>query len=69
MSFPDINKTPTVQSIAPPCKTAPIPGLPEVPGAMDPKTGELPDAAAPGDLVHLLRRHGGEPDAARTRAR
>ena len=38
VSFPDINKTPTVQGIAPPCKNTPIPGLPEVPGAVDPKT-------------------------------
>jgi arylsulfatase len=38
VSFPDINKSPLVQSIAPPCKNTPIPGLPEVPGAVDPKT-------------------------------
>jgi arylsulfatase len=38
VSFPDINKTPLVQSVAPPCKNTPIPGLPEVPGAVDPKT-------------------------------
>ena len=38
VSFPDINKTPTEQGIAPPCKNTPIPGLPEVPGAVDPKT-------------------------------
>jgi arylsulfatase len=38
VSFPDINKTPTQQTIAPPCKNTPIPGLPEVPGAVDPKT-------------------------------
>ena len=38
VSFPDINKSPTVQGIAPPCKNTPIPGLPEVPGAVDPKT-------------------------------
>jgi arylsulfatase A-like enzyme len=38
VSFPDINKTPTVQDIAPPCKNTPIPGLSEVPGAVDPKT-------------------------------
>jgi arylsulfatase len=38
VSFPDINKTPTVQSVAPPCKNTPVPGLPEVPGAVDPKT-------------------------------
>ena len=38
VSFPDINKTPTVQSVAPPCRNTPIPGVPEVPGAVDPKT-------------------------------
>ena len=38
VSFLDINKTPTEQGIAPPCKNTPIPGLPEVPGAVDQKT-------------------------------
>ena len=38
VSFPDINKTPTDQTVAPPCKNTSIPGLPEVPGAVDPKT-------------------------------
>src|SRR5436189_393460 len=38
VSFPDINKTPNVQTVAPPCKNTPIKGLPEVPGAVDPKT-------------------------------
>jgi arylsulfatase A-like enzyme len=38
VSFLDINKTPTQQTVAPPCKNTPIPGLPEVPGAVDPKT-------------------------------
>ena len=38
VSFPDINKTPTQQTVAPPCKNTPIPGLLEVPGAVDPKT-------------------------------
>jgi arylsulfatase A-like enzyme len=38
VSFPDINKSPTQQSVAPPCKNTPIPGIPEVPGAVDPKT-------------------------------
>ncbi len=39
VSFPDINSSPTVQGIAPPCKNTPVPGLPEVPGAIDPKEG------------------------------
>jgi arylsulfatase len=38
VSFPDINKTPTEQAVAPPCKNTPVPGLAEVPGAVDPKT-------------------------------
>ena len=38
VSFLDINKTPTEQGIAPPCKNTPIPGLAEVPGAVDQKT-------------------------------
>ena len=38
VSFPDINKTPTDQTVAPPCKNTPVPGLPEVPGAVDPRT-------------------------------
>ncbi len=38
VSFPDLNKTPLVQTIAPPCKNTPIPGIPEVPGAVDPRT-------------------------------
>src|SRR6202166_232164 len=38
VSFPDINKSPTVQGVAPPCKNTPIPGLTEVPGAVDPQT-------------------------------
>ena len=38
VSFPDINKSPTEQGIVPPCKNTPIPGLTEVPGAVDPRT-------------------------------
>ncbi len=38
VSFPDINKSPTLQTVAPPCKNTPIPGIPEVPGALDPRT-------------------------------
>ena len=39
VSFVDINKTPTEQGIAPPCKNTPIKGLSDVPGAIDPKDG------------------------------
>lgn len=38
VSFVDLNKSPLVQGIAPPCKATPVPGLPEVPGAVDPRT-------------------------------
>src|SRR5215831_18238674 len=38
VSFPDINSNPTTQGISPPCKNTPVPGLPEISGAVDPKT-------------------------------
>jgi arylsulfatase len=38
VSFPDINKNPQTQQVAPPCRNTPIPGIPEVPGAVDPRT-------------------------------
>jgi arylsulfatase len=38
VSFPDINSSPTNQGVAPPCKNTPIPGVPELAGAVDPKT-------------------------------
>ncbi|MEO8739247.1 MAG: arylsulfatase [Casimicrobiaceae bacterium] len=38
VSFPDINKSPTNQSVVPPCTNTPVPGLAEVPGAVDPRT-------------------------------
>jgi len=38
VSFPDINSSPNQQVVAPPCRNTPIPGVPEVPGAVDPKT-------------------------------
>nr|WP_084652070.1 arylsulfatase [Bosea sp. BIWAKO-01] len=38
VSFPDINRTPTQQTVAPPCINTTIPGLPPVPGAVDPRT-------------------------------
>jgi arylsulfatase len=39
VSFPDINKSPTEQGICPPQKVATIPGIPDPPGAIDPKDG------------------------------
>ncbi len=38
VSFPDLNKSPTQQAFAAPCRNTPIPGVPEVPGAVDPRT-------------------------------
>lgn len=38
VSFPDINKSPTEQTVAPPCKNTPVPGLSDPPGAVDQKT-------------------------------
>ncbi|GLK84046.1 arylsulfatase [Ancylobacter defluvii] len=38
VSFPDINRTPTEQTVAPPCLNTPVPGLTDPPGAVDPKT-------------------------------
>jgi arylsulfatase A-like enzyme len=38
VSFPDINKDPKTQTVAPPCKNTPIPGVAEVAGAVDPRT-------------------------------
>ena len=38
VSFPDINKSPTEQTVVPPCKNTPIPGLSDPPGAVDPRT-------------------------------
>src|SRR6266478_2824482 len=38
VSSPDINSSPTIQAVAPPCRNTPIPGVPDVPGAMDPRT-------------------------------
>jgi len=38
VSFPDINSTPTVQAIVPPCKNTPVRGLSDPPGAVDANT-------------------------------
>ena len=38
VSFPDINKSPTEQTVVPPCKNSPVPGLSDPPGAVDPRT-------------------------------
>jgi arylsulfatase A-like enzyme len=38
VSFPDINKSATEQTIVPPCKNTPVPGLSDPPDAVDQKT-------------------------------
>ena len=38
VSFPDINRSPTVQAVVPPCKNEPVRGLSDPPGAVDPQT-------------------------------
>jgi len=58
VSFPDINKTPTVQAVAPPCKNTPIPGLNEVPGAVDPKTATC--LTPPRPVLHCTSKDGSE---------
>jgi len=39
VSFPDINSSPTVQAVVPPCTPIPIPGVPNPAGSIDPKSG------------------------------
>ena len=62
VSFPDINKTPTEQTVAPPCKNTPIPGVAEVPGAVDPKTTTCLTPPRNDSRVQVLRWLGGKPD-------
>jgi len=47
VSFPDINSSPTKQAVVPPMKMVPIPGIPETPGAIDPKDGVCMAAPRP----------------------
>lgn len=47
VSFPDINKSPKEQGIVPPAKVASIPGIPDPPGAIDPKDGVCMAAPRP----------------------
>ena len=52
VSFPDLNKTPTQQTVAPPCMNTPIPGLAPVPGAVDPRTTVCLTPPRPVLVVH-----------------
>jgi len=51
VSFPDINSSPTNQAVVPRMKMIPIPGIPEAPGAIDPKDGVC--MAAPRPIIWM----------------
>jgi arylsulfatase len=55
-SFPDINKTPTEQTVAPVLSKHAGPRARQDPAAVDPATHPLPYAAASGALVQVVRR-------------
>ena len=50
VSFPDINKTPTQQTVAPPCRNTPIPGCRGSAGRGRSANDDLPDAATSGPV-------------------
>src|SRR5689334_12753986 len=56
VSFPDINSSPLVQSIVPPMEVAPIPGIPEPKGAIDPRDGLC--MAAPRPILWMKSKDG-----------
>ncbi len=58
VSFPDINKSPTDQSVVPPCKNTPVKGLQEVPGAIDPRDGLC--MTPPRPVIHCTSSDGTE---------
>ena len=60
VSFPDINRSPTDQGVAPPCKNTPIPGLPDTPG-VDPATTTCLTPPRPVLWCKSVRRHAAEP--------
>jgi arylsulfatase A-like enzyme len=47
VSFPDINSSPDTQAVVPPMKMVPIPGIPPLPGEIDPKDGVCMAAPRP----------------------
>ncbi len=60
VSFPDINKTPTEQGIAPPCKNTPIPGLTGRSCGGRSEDNDMPDATASDAIVRILGRNSGK---------
>ena len=68
VSFPDINKSPTVQGIAPPCKATSGPGAHRGARRRRPADNDLPDAAAAGARMQIVGRHASRTRPARTKA-
>ena len=62
VSFPDINKTPDRAGRRAAVQEHADPRPPRGPRRRRSQDDDLPDAAAPGPLVQVLRRHGEEPD-------
>ena len=58
VSFPDINASPTEQTIVPPCKNTPVPGLSDPPGAIDPSEGLC--MTPPRPVIHCTSADGTE---------
>jgi arylsulfatase len=58
VSFPDINSSPTAQTVVPPCKNTPVKGLPEVPGAVDPMKALC--MMPPRPMLHCTSKDGTE---------
>jgi len=58
VSFPDINKSPTVQAVVPACKNTPVKGLTDPPGAIDPKDGLC--MTPPRPVIHCTSKDGTE---------
>ena len=62
VSFPDINKTPLVQGIAPPMQAGADSRHPADPGRDRSQNRHVPDPSAPRALDEVLRRHREEPN-------
>ena len=69
VSFPDINKTPTQQTLAPPCRNTPIPGLQRGSRRGGSQDHGVPDAAASDARVQVIRRQCAQIKCARTKVR
>lgn len=56
VSFPDINSSPTAQSVVPPCTNTPVKGLAPVPGAVDPRKALC--MTPPRPVIHCTSKDG-----------